>query len=224
MDWDKALRHHHARMDHHVEFFKIHGGGGRHRHHPQQSSSPRDEAKHSPAADVDADAAGGTDDRGMDAAGEREDDEHKASSSSRCHQEGGGARASVHVRVPDEPFLEMVADLLGAQWGYDGTWPEPAGGWHRLGRMFASTDFPTARSKALFFAVCSVAGYEACLMAAATHAYSEPAAAEALGGSSSQKPSQCYGWKDVEAALGVSLVTQFRERAAACGQAARLVH
>ena len=71
---------------------------------------------------------------------------------------------------------------MGSQWGYDGSWPK-VGEWKRLADAFKSESFPTERSKALFYAVCCVAGYETC-----------------LNGSK-------FGWKDVGRILGPELAT-----------------
>lgn len=86
---------------------------------------------------------------------------------------------------PDDAVVEMVADRMGAQWGYDGTWPEKD--WNRLYASFAAVEFPTARSKALFFGVCCVAGFEAGLMA---H----------------------YSWEEASHVLGATLVGELRKR------------
>ncbi len=120
--------------------------------------------------------------------------------------------------MPDEAVVEMLADKMGSQWGYDGRWPD-ARDWDRLADGFDNDDnddgylqqqqqpqapqpqpqepqrppqrraqWPSARSKALFFAVSCAAGYESCFDRAGTR----------------------FGWKQAEEALGRDLTGKLR--------------
>ena len=89
----------------------------------------------------------------------------------------------------------MVADKMGAQWGYDGKWPT-ATNWPRLAQGFKDAKFPTLRSKALYFAVCCAAGFEPCFVQAGVR----------------------YGWSDVENGLGIGLTERLRACAASSGK------
>ena len=91
---------------------------------------------------------------------------------------------------PDVAVVEMVADKMGAQWGYDGKWPT-ADNWPRLAQGFDEKGFPTPRSKALFFCVCCAAGFEPCFQTAGVE----------------------YGWVDAQAVLGAQLTSRLQ----ACG-------
>jgi len=86
----------------------------------------------------------------------------------------------------DEAAVEMVADWMAAEWGYEGRWPEP-GRWSWLdGGTLGRMQFPDARSKAVFFAVFCVAGFGPSF--------------EASG----------YSWEDAEEALGAPLARRLR--------------
>ena len=89
--------------------------------------------------------------------------------------------------VPDEAVVEMVADRMGASWGYDGCWPEPGTNWKRLGDSFSQTNFPTHRSRALYFAICCIAGYESTF-------------------------DSIYSWENCKVALSSHLVQLLQER------------
>mmetsp|Transcript_26982 Transcript_26982/g.37668 ORF Transcript_26982/g.37668 Transcript_26982/m.37668 type:complete len:314 (+) Transcript_26982:2-943(+) len=137
-EWKEALHHHHSRMDHHAEYFLINGGAigqGERDGGGERMTKFRSKDSHSHASD---------------------------NSSIRRSAAGVVVKASspqTSCSSHDDATLEMVADLLGAQWGYDGSWPKPKE-WDRLGKFFHSTGFPSARSKALFFAVFCALGYE----------------------------------------------------------------
>eukprot|EP00947_MAST-08B_sp_MAST-8B-sp1_P003820 g3820.t1 len=93
---------------------------------------------------------------------------------------------------PDAAVVEMVADKMGAQWGYDGKWPV-AESWPRLARGFDEKRFPTPRSKALFFGVCCAAGFERCFHDGRVR----------------------YGWAEAQAVLGPRLTSRLQACAAA---------
>jgi hypothetical protein len=89
--------------------------------------------------------------------------------------------------MPDEAVVEMLADKMGAQWGYDGRWPD-ATNWDRLAPGFDAQAWPSARNKALFFGVSCAAGFAPCFARAGVR----------------------FGWAEVEQTLGGELTGKLR--------------
>ena len=95
---------------------------------------------------------------------------------------------------PDDAVVEILADKMGAQWGYNGKWPEVAS-WTRLAPGFDEEAWPTKRSKALYFGICCAAGFGPCFTAADVK----------------------YGWGDVRGELGAGLTDALQAKARLAG-------
>jgi len=67
----------------------------------------------------------------------------------------GGHRGAV---MSDGAVLEMAADWLGAEWGYDGRWPA-AGAWRDYTSALHTMWWPSPRNRAVFILAMCVLGH-----------------------------------------------------------------